>query len=124
MVYRLKNYKYDNFSIYKQIIWKFYKCIDKGPYSYYAGVKIINELCGIKEKKFNYSNLNLIPINNNTSGEFLTNFKNKCNNFKNDPLPAKITPYKNKLCIKWENKQNCIIDASYINIYKIKELNT
>jgi len=46
MRYNLGNYRYDsNGKIYKKVWWFIYKCIDKGPYNYLQGVKVVNEKC-------------------------------------------------------------------------------
>lgn len=121
MIYNLGKYRYKNFKIYEQIWWIFYKCIDKGLYGVDVGIRKVNELCGIKEEEVDYSKLILLPISNEVSGKFLTNFKESNNYYLNDPLPAVIKPYNNRLDIQWENGHSCVIDASYINIYKEKE---
>ena len=119
MIYNLGKYRWKNFRIYKQVWWLFYKCIDKGPYSFEVGVRKVNDLCGVEREKVDYSRLVLFPISNETSGRFLTNFKKDTYNFHpNDPLPAEIKPYKNVLTIQWDNGRSCVINASHINIYK------
>ena len=50
--------------------------------------------------------------------QFLTKFKEDSSFHLNDPLPAEIKPYEGRLSIQWENGCGCVIDASYINIYK------
>jgi len=120
MTYNLGRYRWKNFKIYEQIRWIFYKCIDKGPYSRDVGIRKVNKLCGIDDAP-DYSQLTLLIISNETSGRFLTKFKKDSRYFLNDPLPAKIKPYKGILYIQWDNGRSCVIDASHINIYKERD---
>ena len=120
MVYNLGDYRYKNFEIYKRTWWCFYKCIDKGPYSRMIGIRKVNELCGIKEKPANPPNRSSISPNNQMIGKFLVKFKNPESFFLNDPLPATIEPYKNRLYIQWDNFRQCVIDASKVDVYELE----
>lgn len=112
-----KDYIYKNFKIYKRTWLKFCKSIDDNVYSQIAATRKIKQLCGIAHKTV-YSNLVLLPISNDISGRFLTNFKISGPHFLNDPFPAQVSPYKNRLKVQWENGHSCVTDASNINIYK------
>jgi len=45
VVYNLGNYRSHRGKIYKKVWWFIYKCIDKGPYDFMEGVRIVNGLC-------------------------------------------------------------------------------
>jgi hypothetical protein len=49
MIYNLGRYRYDRGKIYKKVWWFIFKCIDKGPYCYLEGVKIVNKRWAIDE---------------------------------------------------------------------------
>jgi hypothetical protein len=49
MRYNLGRYRYDRGKIYKKVWWFIFKCIDKGPYCYLEGVKIVNKRWAIDE---------------------------------------------------------------------------
>ena len=49
MRYNLGPYRYESGKIYKKVWWFIYKCIDKGPYNYLQGVRIVNNQCHIDQ---------------------------------------------------------------------------
>ena len=48
MVYNLGRYRYKNCKIYEKVWWFIFKCIDKGPYQYMEGVRIVNNHCKVE----------------------------------------------------------------------------
>ena len=123
LIYRFGKYMYKNRSVYEKIWWIFYKKIIPGPFSYRQGVIKINELNGIVEELPDYSSL--IPLDperltNDLKGEFLVNFKKSDVFFGNDPLPAKINPYRGHLNVKWENGMFAATHITNLNVWELK----
>jgi hypothetical protein len=50
LVYNVGNYRSHRGKIYKKVWWFIYKCIDKGPYSFMEGVRIVNDLNAVERR--------------------------------------------------------------------------
>jgi len=124
MIYKLGRYVYKNYSIYKKIWGPFKKRVLKGPFSYRQGVIRVNRLNGIEEPKPDYSHLTPLDseeLTNNLSGNFLVNFKEPDEFFGNDPWPAEISPYKERLLVKWSNGSTAVIDVERLNVWRMPD---
>lgn len=128
MQYNLGKYKYEDYAIHEKrwsfLFFSYWHCIDKGPYPYMMGVKKVNALCGIKDKKQDYSMLRRIVTNNDLSGTYLVNFRRPEGFFGNDPLPATIKPYRGKyegLEVSWLNGFTSCGDHTMLNVFELKE---
>ncbi len=126
MKYNLCDYRYSNGKIYKRWWWFIFDCIDNGPHTYMEGVKIINNLCGLKDDIIELQDdisphLELCVVDEYIEGVFLVNFKCRHYCFDNDPMPAYVEPYgdKRRLLVTWENGWDCIATPEKFNVYKI-----
>ena len=48
MMYNLGDYRYNKGKIYQRVWWIFFRCIDRGPYSYMEGVRKVNKLARVE----------------------------------------------------------------------------
>jgi hypothetical protein len=51
MTYNLGNYRSKKGKIYRRWWWFIYICINKGPYSYLGGVRMVNKLCDAERRE-------------------------------------------------------------------------
>lgn len=51
MTYNLGNYRSKKGKIYRKLWWFIYVCIDKGPYTFLGGVRIVNGLCDTEKRE-------------------------------------------------------------------------
>lgn len=93
--YRLGDYIYKDFQIYKRVFGVFYREVSNTLYSYQVATREMHRLNGIKVD-VDTSNLKRVEATNRTCGRFLVNFKKEDNYHLNDPLPALIVPHKER----------------------------
>ena len=117
--YRLGNYVYKDFQIYKRVFGVFYSKVSSTLFSYQVAAREINKLNGIKID-IDTSNLKKVEATNLTCGRFLVNFKKEDSYHLNDPLPAFIAPHKGRVNVTWDNGHSGIIDIKHLNVFELE----
>ena len=117
--YRLGDYIYKDFQIYKRVFGVFYRKVSNTLYSYQVATREMHRLNGIKVD-VDTSNLKRVEATNRTYGRFLVNFKKEDNYHLNDPLPAFIVPHKERVNVMWDNGHSGIIDIKHLNVFELE----
>ena len=117
--YRLGDYVYKDFQIYKRVFGVFYSKVSNTLYSYQVAAREMHKLNGIKID-VDTSNLKRVEATNLTCGRFLVNFKKEDDYYLNDPLPAFIAPHRGRVNVMWDNGHSGIIDIKHLNVFELE----